>query len=341
MAVNIDQDTEFNDALRKHGIIPHKPDSRSPSPELDDSKPSLTSRLNARLDHADDDDEGADSLDDVLGEDAELDDELPRALLERYAAQRLADAQGKAQALRRNVAGLKPISKADYKREVTDASMRDIDAHDGEQGDGDDDKQDSDDDDDEPDVRATKARRRAYRGRGTGVVCYLYKDSVADCRILGPLLEQISQMYPATHFVAIVSDQCIERYPDRNVPTLLLYRKGDLVSQIVGLGMMTRDKQRVTVQGAFAHHTSLRKTLTTTLADIEQLLLQSGVLDAELKDTAAAAQLQRQQGRSRRDDSSDDDDGGGSSSFGRTGLTNTRSRGAVRISNTLDDDFDL
>ena len=36
-------------------------------------------------------------------------------------------------------------------------------------------------------------------------------------------------------FMAIESTQCIPNYPDKNVPTLLLYRAGELVTQVVGL----------------------------------------------------------------------------------------------------------
>ena len=35
--------------------------------------------------------------------------------------------------------------------------------------------------------------------------------------------------------MAIVSDSCIENYPDRNVPTVFVYRNGEVTANIVGL----------------------------------------------------------------------------------------------------------
>jgi hypothetical protein len=48
-------------------------------------------------------------------------------------------------------------------------------------------------------------------------------------------LERLADKYKATKFVKIVADMCIPNYPDRNVPTLLIYGQGDLKQQIVGL----------------------------------------------------------------------------------------------------------
>ncbi|EPZ31212.1 hypothetical protein O9G_006073 [Rozella allomycis CSF55] len=48
----------------------------------------------------------------------------------------------------------------------------------------------------------------------------------------------LTGMFPrfkATKFVKIESTSCIPNYPDRNVPTILLYREGDLRHQIIGM----------------------------------------------------------------------------------------------------------
>jgi len=29
---------------------------------------------------------------------------------------------------------------------------------------------------------------------------------------------------------------CIANYPDKNIPTLLIYRKGNLIKQVIGMG---------------------------------------------------------------------------------------------------------
>lgn len=55
------------------------------------------------------------------------------------------------------------------------------------------------------------------------------------CRLLAGYLDTLAAKYPASKFVSIVGDQCIPDYPDRNLPTLLIYRNGELHRQIVGL----------------------------------------------------------------------------------------------------------
>ncbi|CDW98092.1 hypothetical protein [Sporisorium scitamineum] len=117
-----------------------------------------------------------------------------------------------------------PISRPDYTREVTEASKEDPDADpDAQKHGGDEQKDDA----------ASKADKQ--RQGGTGVVCFLYKDGIDTCRLLAGYLDTLAAKYPATKFVSIVGDQCIPNYPDRNLPTLLIYRNGELHRQIVGL----------------------------------------------------------------------------------------------------------
>ena len=42
-------------------------------------------------------------------------------------------------------------------------------------------------------------------------------------------------VFRATKFVKIMSEAAIRNYPDRNLPTLLIYNKTDIVQQFVGL----------------------------------------------------------------------------------------------------------
>eukprot|EP00899_Mesostigma_viride_P025083 jgi/Mesvir1/575/Mv02021-RA.1 len=68
------------------------------------------------------------------------------------------------------------------------------------------------------------------------VVVHLYKNSIPACGILGSCLDDVASRHPDTKFVKIVSTECIPNYPDANVPTVLIYHKGDVVNTIVGLG---------------------------------------------------------------------------------------------------------
>ncbi|KAK3043895.1 hypothetical protein RJ639_000594 [Escallonia herrerae] len=67
------------------------------------------------------------------------------------------------------------------------------------------------------------------------VVVILYKDGYAECGLLLRCLEELAAKYPATKFVKIISTDCIPNYPDRNLPTLLVYNNGAVKANYVGL----------------------------------------------------------------------------------------------------------
>ena len=54
--------------------------------------------------------------------------------------------------------------------------------------------------------------------------------------LLGLCLDELAFKYPATNFVKIVSTECIPSYPDRNLPTVLLYHAAQCVRTLAGLG---------------------------------------------------------------------------------------------------------
>ena len=76
-------------------------------------------------------------------------------------------------------------------------------------------------------------------------------------------------MYPNTKFVSIIGDQCIPNYPDKNLPTLLIYRAGELRRQIVGL--------RPEI-GLDEMNTKLQGMLNVLTLDIELLLAATGAI---------------------------------------------------------------
>ena len=110
-AINYEEDTEFNEALRKHGIIPPKASGsgdsgdRSPSPPPQPPSPTLS-----ELDLED--------LD-IAKDDSVRRDELERAIEARRDLER--QRLGK-----RKFGRVYPIGKVDYKREVTDASNEEL-----------------------------------------------------------------------------------------------------------------------------------------------------------------------------------------------------------------------
>ncbi|KAG9440368.1 hypothetical protein H6P81_020533 [Aristolochia fimbriata] len=72
------------------------------------------------------------------------------------------------------------------------------------------------------------------------VVVFLYKEGIPDCGVLLNCLEELASRYPATKFVKIISTDCIPNYPDRNLPTLLVYKNGAVKATLVGMRQFGR-----------------------------------------------------------------------------------------------------
>lgn len=75
------------------------------------------------------------------------------------------------------------------------------------------------------------------------IFCYRYQE----CGVLLRCLEELATRYPATKFVKIISTDCIPNYPDRNLPTLLVYSNGAVKANYVGLHSFGR---RCTPEGS-------------------------------------------------------------------------------------------
>ncbi|PWN52165.1 thioredoxin-like protein [Violaceomyces palustris] len=249
--VNPNEDTEFHDALRARGIIPPKAPSRSPSPELPTDQEIRASQLaNATI---------AD-IDRALEEDG-LDQagEEEERILQRLRRERMAALARETKSHR--FGRVYPIQRPDYTREVTEASKANPYGNDGDVEDD-----EHDEDDRAPVTGASSLGERnelkSQKHKGTGVVCFLYKDSMDTCRLVAKYLDTLAAKYPATKFVSIVGDKCIPNYPDKNLPTLLIYRNGELHRQIIGL------RPEIGLDG-----------MNTKCEDIELLLTAVGVLD--------------------------------------------------------------
>ncbi|CAG8700428.1 7137_t:CDS:2 [Acaulospora morrowiae] len=76
------------------------------------------------------------------------------------------------------------------------------------------------------------------------VVVHLFKDYIPECKLMNMHLETLAEKHKATKILKIIGDQCIPNYPDKNMPTLLIYGEGDMRHQLVGLsqfgGMNTK-----------------------------------------------------------------------------------------------------
>ncbi|KAG1842287.1 thioredoxin-like protein [Suillus tomentosus] len=261
MAVNPNEDTEFNDALRKYGIIPPKettPPTPSPpsSPKLHDVLDDLT-------------------LEELkeLGEEI-TDEDLDRDI-DSYRRQRLAQEQ--LQQKRARFGRVYPIGRDDYTREVTEASKID------EEGD--------------------------EEEKGTGVICFLYKDGIPRSDRTFGHIHSLASRYPHSKFVSIVGNKCIADLPDSRVPMLIVYRKGEIRNQLIAWGA---DRER-------------------QLEELEALLILCGALDI------SRGPLGERRATDGDDSEEEDDDDTASRMRSAATSTNTRAPKNVRAQSKKDD----
>lgn len=152
-------DSTSNDALRAHGILPPKPPSRSPSPDI----PHIThaDAVRAVASTAD-----ADTLATLLeGENLDSDDER---MFDDYRRRRLAEMR--AEEKKGRFGSMEPLAREDFVRSVTEGSKLNAEGKVDVDSDNDD-ETDSDDEERKPTMV------RARKLKGTGVVVFLFKDS--------------------------------------------------------------------------------------------------------------------------------------------------------------------
>lgn len=109
-----------------------------------------------------------------------------------------------------------------------------------------------------------------------------------ESRVLSELWREAARKFGDIKFCEIRGDLCIEGYPDRNTPTILIYKDGDIKQQIVTLAQLNG--------------------VRTKLKDIEGVLLRVGAIhenDARLKQKEDDDEDDK---NNQQDDDDDDDD---------------------------------
>ncbi|KAK8202035.1 Proteolipid protein 2 [Zalaria obscura] len=183
-------DTEWNDILRKHGIIPEKPPS--PTPMIEEAL--VEARRLAHENRL----EGKD-----LDELAELEDEEDEDFLEQYRQKRFEElATIQSTSIYNQVY---PVQKPDYSRDVTEASKKAFVF-----------------------VLLTSSA-------GTNI----------ESKLLSEIWRELAQKYGDIKFCQMQANLCIEGYPDRNTPTVLVYKDGDIKKQIVTLQDLKGDRTAI------------------------------------------------------------------------------------------------
>ncbi|EXJ74551.1 uncharacterized protein A1O5_02847 [Cladophialophora psammophila CBS 110553] len=196
-------DTEWNDILRKHGIIPEK----QPDPEPIIQEALLEAVKKAHENRLEDKD---------LDELHDLEDEEDEAFLEIYRRKRLAEL---ASLQKKSLYGqVFPLQKPDYARDVTEESSK------------------------------AYVLVNLTSSLGTNV----------ESRVLSNIWRQAARKFGDIKFCEMRADLCIEGYPEKNTPTILVYKDGDIKRQVVTLAQLSG--------------------VRTSLEDLERLLVEVGAL---------------------------------------------------------------
>ncbi|KAF3293016.1 hypothetical protein TWF132_005018 [Orbilia oligospora] len=177
---NPNADTEWNDILRKHGIIPERP----PSPTAKIQEALIEASRLAHENRL----EGKD-----LDELDELEDDEDEAFLEIYRQKRLQELS----ILGKNSphGNVYPLQKPDYAKDVTESSNQYF------------------------------------------VFVHLSSASYAntESKLLSEIWREAARKFPDVKFCEMRADMAIEGYPERNCPTILVYKDTDIKKQVVTL----------------------------------------------------------------------------------------------------------
>ncbi|KAG0676996.1 Phosducin-like protein 2 [Kluyveromyces marxianus] len=189
------EDTEWNDILRAHGVIPERPPS--PTAQLEEAlEEALAKQHNNRL-------EGKD-----LSDLEDLEDDEDEDFLEFYKQKRLNEIRQLQQ--KAKFGSVYHISKPEYNKEITECSK-------GEKK--------SQYVDDNKDLEK----------EGVYVFVHLTCQAKIESKLLSSIFEKAAVKFPQMKFVEIPGNRAIENYPDSNCPTLIVYYRGDVVKHLVTL----------------------------------------------------------------------------------------------------------
>jgi Phosducin. len=134
-------------------------------------------------------------------------------------------------------------------------------------------------------------------------------DANPESRVLSALWKQAAREYGEIKFCEIRADRAIENYPERNCPTILVYRNGDIIKQVVtlatvgGVRMTMLDLDKILVEVGAVQEGDLRVVKRRREAeDAEEEKKASGGGSGGLRIGGSRAR------RGAKDDDDDDDD---------------------------------
>ena len=66
-----------------------------------------------------------------------------------------------------------------------------------------------------------------------------------ESQVLTEIWRELARKFGDIKFCEIRADMCIEGYPERNTPTILVYRDGDIKKQVITLRELSREQTTI------------------------------------------------------------------------------------------------
>lgn len=70
----------------------------------------------------------------------------------------------------------------------------------------------------------------SHHSRSVSLLC----SRIPLCSLINHHLSGLARKFPDVKFIKAISTTCIPNYPDRNLPTVFVYREGDIKAQFIG-----------------------------------------------------------------------------------------------------------
>lgn len=121
-----------------------------------------------------------------------------------------------------------------------------------------------------------------------------------ECQLLDEVLQRVARQFKAVKFVKIIATAAVENWPDRNLPTIFVYRGGELRTQLLGIkrlggrGVTPGGKECgcccavVVVVVLFEANTRLliefALSFCYVMADVEWWLASHGIVETEMEE---------------------------------------------------------
>ncbi|XP_062462901.1 phosducin-like protein 3 [Pezoporus occidentalis] len=109
-------------------------------------------------------------------------------------------------------------------------------------------------------------------GKDIWVVLHLYKQGIPLCALINQHMSGLARKFRDVKFIKAISTTCIPNYPDKNLPTIIVYLEEDIKAQFIGPSVfggmnLTRDELEWKISESGAIKTDLEENPKKQIQD--------------------------------------------------------------------------